>query len=113
MLHAFRTDEPVRQLLDLSRLAAEYDDFQAILMVKMRVQSGNDDGVRLVLEIGELFRQQTSVMVVNERDGADDESIRGNNDRPDKPVANQVAKRFRAVIVALICDERIEPLQKI
>ncbi|MGA3089268.1 MAG: hypothetical protein ABSD75_11695 [Terriglobales bacterium] len=55
MLHAFCAEESIRQPLHISRLAAK--DFQAALVVEMDMQGGNDNGMRLVLEIGELLRQ--------------------------------------------------------
>ena len=55
VLHAFCAEESIRQPLHISRLAAK--DFQAALVVEMDMQGGNDNGMRLVLEIGELLRQ--------------------------------------------------------
>ena len=57
MLYSFGADQAVRQLLNISRLAAKYDHLKAVLMIEMRMQRGYDNGVRLMLEIGELFRQ--------------------------------------------------------
>ena len=79
MLHPFRADKPIRQLLDISRLPAEYHYFEAILMIEMGVQRRNDDVVAFVLEIRKLFRQQTSVMIVNQGDGAHDEGVGTDN----------------------------------
>jgi len=56
MLHALGADEPIGQLLHLSRFAAKDNHFQATLMVEMCVQRGNDDLVIVVLEIGQLLR---------------------------------------------------------
>jgi len=110
MLHALCTDQAVSQLLDIPRLAAKYNHLQTVLMIKMRMQGGNDNRVRLMLEIGKLFRQQTGVMVVNESDSANDRGIAGNNDGADEPVTNQIAKGFGAVLVAMVCYERIKAI---
>ncbi|MGA9706367.1 MAG: hypothetical protein WBQ87_01655, partial [Candidatus Sulfotelmatobacter sp.] len=76
------------------------------------MQSGNDNCMRLVLEIGKLFRQQASVMIVNERDRAYDKSSRGDNHGADQTVANQITERFGAVLIALVCYERIKAMNK-
>jgi len=112
MLHPFCADEPVCQFLDIPRLAAKYYYFQAILVVEMRMQGGNDDCVILVLKIGKLLRQQACVMIVDECDRADDKRIGRDYCRAHKPVTNQIAKCLRAVIVAFVRYERIKPLQQ-
>jgi hypothetical protein len=80
-------------------------------MIEVRMQGGDDDCVMLVLEIGELLRQQASVMIVDEGDRAHHKRIAGDNDRADKPIADQIAKRLRAVLIALVGYERIKPMQ--
>jgi hypothetical protein len=94
MLHAFCADQPVRQLLDISRRTAKYDYLQAALVVEVRVQGGNDYFVTFVLEVGKLLRQQASVMVVNERDRSHDQRICGDYYRANEAVTNQIAKGF-------------------
>jgi len=80
------------------------------------MQGGVDDCVMLVLEIGELLRRQASVMIVDEDEDEDEgdrahhKRIAGDNDRADKPIANQIAKRLRAVLIALVGYERIKPM---
>jgi len=66
--------------LDISRLPPKHNHFQAILVVEMSMQSGNDDRVTLMLKISKLLRQQTSVMIVDEGDRANDKRISGDND---------------------------------
>ena len=79
MLNAFCTDQAVRQLLDVFRLATKHDHFQAILVVEVGVESRNDDCVTLVLKIGKLFREQPSVMIVDEGYRANDKRISSDN----------------------------------
>jgi len=74
--------------LDISRLPTKHNHFQAIFVVEMSMQSGNDDRVTLMLKISELLRQQTSVMKVDKGDRANDKRISGDNDRADESVAN-------------------------
>jgi hypothetical protein len=43
MLHTFGADEPIRQFLHISRLAPKYHYFEAIFVIEMRMQGGNDN----------------------------------------------------------------------
>jgi hypothetical protein len=61
-----------------------------------------------MLEVSQLLRQEPGVMVVDESDGADDESVRSHHGRTDQEVPNEVAKRFRAVFIPLLCNETVE-----
>ncbi len=80
-------------------------------MVQMRVQRGNDYFVILVLKVGKLLRQQASVMIIDKRNRAHDEGIWSNDHRADQPVTDEITKRFGAVLVALISNERIKAAQ--
>lgn len=75
MLDSLCADQPVGQPLHLFGRTAKYDHLQATLVVEMRVQSGNNDFVILVLDVGQLLGQQTSVMVVDEGDRAYYQSV--------------------------------------
>jgi hypothetical protein len=108
MLHPFCADKPVRKLLHILRGPTKYDHFETTLVVEVCMQGGNDYFMILVLEIGELLRQKAGMMVVNKRDRAHDKRVCGDHHRADEPVANQIAKGFRAVLVALVRDEGIK-----
>jgi len=105
MLHSFCADKAVGELLNVFRLAAKYDHLQAVLMIEVGMQGGNDDRVGLVLEIGEFFRQQASVVIVDEGDGANHKRIGGDDYRAHKPVANQITERLGAILIAFRGDE--------
>ena len=111
MLHAFCADESIRQLLDIFRLAAKHDYFQAAFVVEMRVQSRNDDCMMLMLQIGKLLRQQTRVMIVDQGHRAHHKRISSDHDRTYQPVTNQIAECLRTVLIALVSYERIKPAQ--
>jgi len=102
----------VGELPDFRRLAFHDDHFQAVVVVQMNVQRGEDLVVILVLQLGELFAEQPDVMVVEQRHGTGYQS-RGldsrllNQFRPD-----EIAKRFRAIGVAAAGNERVELLQQ-
>jgi len=108
MLHAFSADKTVCKLLHILRGPTKYDHFEAILVVEVGMQGRNNYFMVFVLEIGELLRQKAGVMVVNQGDRAHDERVCGDHYRADEPVANQIAKGFRAVLVALVGDEGIK-----
>lgn len=52
VLHPHGADESIRQFLDVSRLSAEYNHFQKILVTEICMQGGDDDGVGFVLQVG-------------------------------------------------------------
>ncbi len=72
MFDAFGADEGVGDGLDVAGPAADGDDFQAVVVVQMDVQGGEDHVVVIVLDVGEVFLQVRLVMVVDEGDGAGD-----------------------------------------
>lgn len=113
MLHAFCADKTVGQLLYILRGPAKYDDFEATLVVEVGMQSRNNYFVVLVLEIGELLRQKAGVMVVDKGDRAHDERVCGDHYRAYEAITNQIAKGFRAVVVALVGDEGIKAAQQV
>src|ERR1700678_30013 len=88
MLNALGADEAVGQLLDIFRLTAEYDDFEAILVVEMGMQSGNHNGVTVVLKIGKLLRQQPSVMIIDEGHRTHHQRVTGDHHGTNESVAN-------------------------
>src|SRR5467141_3842227 len=63
VLHALCTDELVRQCLNVARLSAQHHDFEAVVMVEMGVDRGDDYFMMLVLDVCQLLRQQARVMV--------------------------------------------------
>jgi hypothetical protein len=51
--------------------------FEAGVVIEVRVRCRNDEFVMIVLDIGQLFRQQPRVMIVDESDAADDRLLWG------------------------------------
>jgi hypothetical protein len=113
VLHAFCADELVSKRLNVSRFSPQHHDFQAVVMVEMSVDGGNDDLVMGVLQIGQLFREEAGVVVVDEGDGPDDEAIRGNDGGANEAIPDQVAKGLGAILVALGGNEGVEFAQKL
>ncbi len=66
-----------------------------------------------VLHVREFFVEQAHVVIVNERDGADHIAVRLLPGALHQLVADQVAKRFRAVAVTPRRDQVVELLEEV
>lgn len=72
------------------------------------MKGGDDQVMMLMLEVGEFLGQEAGVMVVDQGDGTDYESVGGDDGGADQPVANEVAEGFGAVLVTLVRDKVVE-----
>jgi hypothetical protein len=70
--HALATDKYIGEFLHLTGLALHHDDFQTRVVVKTRMNRRNDDRVVMMLNIGQLLRQKTDVVIVDQSDGSHD-----------------------------------------
>ena len=95
-----------------ARGAAQHDDLEAVVGVEVHVQRRDDLLVVGVLVLGELVGEVAGVVVVDQRDGADDLAVAGVPLLLDERRPDQVAERLRAVDVALLGDERVEALEQ-
>jgi len=57
VFHAFGGDQAVRHLLDLGRRTLHHDYLQAIVVIKVDMQSGEDFVMKFVLQVGQLFAE--------------------------------------------------------
>lgn len=89
------------------------EDFQARIMVEMRMAGRYDQFVILVLKFGQLLGNAVGVMVVDERNGAYYRRIGARRSLGNQAIANQVAKSLGSVGIAEPGDEIIEALEKI
>ncbi len=71
VLYAFCTDKRIRDLPNFPRLSAQYDDFQAMIVIQMDMKRGHYVVVILMLQLGQFFTQKTHVVVVDQRHRAD------------------------------------------
>jgi Ni2+-binding GTPase involved in maturation of urease and hydrogenase len=108
MLYAFGADEHIGDLLHSGSFAADDQNLEAMIMVEVDVQSGENVVVKIVLEIGELLTQQADVVVIDKSDSADNRAVRMFRDRIDEFGADEVAERFGAVAIATAGDQTIE-----
>ena len=108
VLDAFSGDELVGNLLDGPGLAAHGQDFQAVVVVQVDMQRGDDDVVVVVLDVGESGLDVLLVVVVNQGDGAGDVTVPVVLAVFDKLVPNHVGHRQRPVVVALLAGHPVE-----
>jgi hypothetical protein len=112
MLNAFRADQQVRQALNQFGLSFDDDHLEAGVVIKMSMDCGDDCFMVLMLNVRQFFWQQAAVVVVNERDGANDFAVGGKNRRGHEMITDKVAKRFRPVRITAALNELIELLQQ-
>jgi hypothetical protein len=113
VLHAFQPDEPVGKLLDLAGFAMDDEHFKAGVMVKMRMTGGDYQMMEGVLQVGELFADAMGVVIVDERDGADDGDIGRAGLLADEAIADEVAECLRAICVSGVTDGTVKAVQKV
>jgi len=102
---SLRTDEAVCQYLHIPRPPSKDDNFKAAIVVQVDMQRGNDDGVAVVLQIGQLRRKKSRVMIVDKSYGTYHGLVRRNHGRTHQPVTNQIAERFGTVLIPFVLDE--------
>ena len=87
------------------RSAAHHQDLQAVVVIQVHVQGGEDRVMEVVLDIGEFLVQQAHVVIVDQGDGAHHLAFGRFPGLLDQLVADQVAERLRAVGVAALRDQ--------
>ena len=113
VLQALQTDQAAGELFDLSGLAMNNEDFQAGIMVEMRMTGRNHQFVVCMLEFGQLLGNAVGVMVVDERDGTDYGRNGARCPLCDQAIANQVAESLGPVSIAQPGDEIVEAFEEI
>lgn len=113
MLNALKADQSPCELFDPPRLAVDYQDFQAPVIVEMRMTRRNHQLVVGVLNVCQLLRYPVGVMVVDERNRAHNRCIRTRCSLRYKAIADQIAEGFRSVGIAQPRDEVIKTFEEI
>ena len=72
MLDSLGADQGIGDLAHGARLTAHDQDLETIVVVEVHVKSGENGTVVVVLQVGQLLIEQADMMVVDQRDGADD-----------------------------------------
>ena len=101
------------KMLDACGLAVDDQHFKAGVVIEMRMRGRNHQAVVLVLRFSELLGDAVGGVVVDERDGADDDRVGGGGLLADQPVADQVAKGFGTVRVSALLNGAIETFEEI
>jgi len=113
VLDALGTDEGVGNLLDGAGLTAHDQNFQAIVVIEVHVQSGEDGAVEFVLQVDQFIAQHAYVVIVNQRDGAHHAAIGGLGHLLDELVADQVAEGLGSTGIAALFDEAVEFVEEV
>ncbi len=106
-------NEAIGDGADLAAGAFENEDLQAVVVVEVDVESGDDGIVVFVLHPGELLAERADVVVVDEGECADDRSGGRLTVLSDELIADQIAEGFGAVGVAAALDVTVEFLDEI
>ena len=111
MADSLGADELVGELLNITRLPAQEHYFKAGVVIEMSMQSRDNNLVMFMLEVGEFFRKQASVMIIDQGHGSDDGGFRGYDRSPYNPVPDEIAERFRPVVVPFVSDEFVKTIE--
>jgi len=111
--HALGGDQRVGHFLDRRCFALEDQNFEAIVMIQVDVQRREDEMKVVVLHGREPVRQKPHVMIVNQRERADDEAIRLPGSLLDERFADEVAKRFGAAGIPALVNVIVEAGEKV
>ncbi len=89
--NAARSQETIRNALQLVASAPHDDDLEAAVLVEVNVERRSYALAQLVLKLGQLLGQLADVVIVNEREGGDGGSTPGYL-RADDLGSNEVAQ---------------------
>src|SRR4249920_3342685 len=89
------------------------DDLQTIVLIQMNVQAGIHCYMSLMLHVCQEIAQVVYPMVIDESNDPDDFGICQSYLLLNEVITNQVADRFRAILITLTADASVECLQQI
>ena len=113
MLYAFRADESVSDSLDFRNPTAHDEHFQAVVVVEVNMQRGDDGIAMVVLKVRERLLHVMGVMVVNQRHRARRFAVAGHLTMLDQVIANHVGDGQGTVVVPFFVDHLVELDEKI
>jgi hypothetical protein len=111
--HAARRDEPIAELAERARLAAEDEDLEAARVVEVHVHRADDLLEAHVLRVREAVQDLPVVVVVDDVDGRDRQRVAALPLLLDELAAHEVADPLRAVRVALLFEVAVELLEEL
>ena len=112
VLHTIGRDKLVGDFLNQTRLAAHDQHLQAIMVIEMDMDSGDNDFVMVVLDVRQCGLNMLPVVVVNECNRAGDFLVTKFLAMFDEPVTNHVGNGQRAVLVTLFVGHLVELIQQ-
>jgi len=110
---AFGGDEAVGDGLDFLARATQDDDFEAVVVVEVDVEGGDDGVVVLVLGLSQFFGEKPDMVVVDHGQRADDGLGGGFDLRLIQFGPDEVADSLAAVGIAALGDEIVKGFQEI
>ena len=105
-------NEFIGNFADDRRLAAHEQNFQAVMVVEMDVDSRKNDVVMVVLDVGQRFLHMHFVVVVDEGDGAGDFRAAELLAVLDELVPDHIGDGEGAVVVALFAGHLVQLLEQ-
>jgi hypothetical protein len=112
VLNAFQTNQAAGKLLNLGGFAMHDEYFKTGVMVEMSVAGGNHQFMLSVLQVGQFVGHAMGVMVINERDSANDGGFGLGSFLRYEFVANEITECFGAIGITLVADVVIEALKE-
>jgi cobalt/nickel transport system permease protein len=112
VFNALGRDESIGHFLDYRGFSFQHEHFQAIVVIEVHMQCGKDRVIALVLHFGEPIRQHSDVVIVDQRYGSDDDTIRTLRRFSNQSVTNKIAERFGAICIAALRDQMVEFLKE-
>lgn len=113
VLHPLQADQASGEFFDLCGFATDHKDFEARVMVEMRMTRGDDQFVVGVLDFGQLFGHPMRVMVEDEGDCADYDRVGIRRPIGDQAIPDEIAEGLGSAGIAQPRDENIKPFEKI
>jgi hypothetical protein len=107
---AFGCDQGIREGMDKFGFSFDQYDFQTIVMIQMYANRGYDGREILMLEFSETFREQSRVVIINERHCSKNLCFGCGCFLCDKLIPDQVPKCLGAVCVTALRDQIVELL---
>lgn len=108
VFHAARTDESVGEFLDGRLGSTNCNQFEAIVVIEMAMHGRQDVVAMIVLHVGQVLLQVPLVVVVDQRDAADDIAFACLLPVFDELGADHISDGHRAIIVTFFANHAIE-----
>ena len=113
MFYTFGRDQRICDRFDLLGEPFNNQHLQAVIMIQVNVQRGEEKVIMGVLKIRQLVAQHADVVVVDQGQSTHDLEIRGLSGLLHQFVPDEIAKRFGPICVAPAGNQVIELLKQV